>query len=78
MAEVAEYSFGGGGTVQVFADKGRAGKASMIMIVDNLDERLKNLKAAGIEASAPNRAETVDTAIVNDPDGNQIVFAEPK
>lgn len=78
MPEVAEYRFGGGGWLQIFADADRAGQSSVTLTVDDLDARLGELKAAGIEAGSPTRSDYVDTAIVADPDGNQIVFAEAK
>jgi catechol 2,3-dioxygenase-like lactoylglutathione lyase family enzyme len=78
MPEVAEYGFSKGGWLQLFADKARAGKSSVTLTVDNLDARLNELRAAGIEASTPTRTDYVDTAIVTDPDGNRLVFAEAK
>lgn len=78
MPEVAEYAFPGGGWLQLFADGKRAGKSSVTLTVDSLDDQLAALKAAGIDAAAPTRTDFVDTAIVADTDGNQIVFAQAK
>ena len=78
MPEVAEYRFSKGGWLQVFSDKERAGKSSATLTVDSLDAKLTELRAAGIEVSAPTRTEYVDTAIVTDPDGNRLVFAQAK
>jgi catechol 2,3-dioxygenase-like lactoylglutathione lyase family enzyme len=78
MPEVAEYEFPTGGWCQLFEDRDRAGKASLTLVVDNLINTLKQVRVAGIDHSEPTLTELVDTAIVNDPDGNQIVFAQSK
>jgi catechol 2,3-dioxygenase-like lactoylglutathione lyase family enzyme len=78
MPEVAEYHFPIGGWCQLFEDRERAGKTSFTLVVDALDETLAGLKAAGIRYADPTRTELVDTAIVHDPDRNQIVFAQSK
>lgn len=78
MPEVAEYSFAGGGWMQLFADKERAGNSSVTLTVDNLDGRIKALASAGIRADEPTRTDLVDTATVTDPDGNRLVFAQAK
>jgi glyoxylase I family protein len=78
MAEVAEYQFPTGGWCQLFEDPKRAGRAALTLVVASLDKTLAELKAAGVDHSQPTRTKLVDTAIVNDPDGNQIVFAQSK
>jgi catechol 2,3-dioxygenase-like lactoylglutathione lyase family enzyme len=78
MPEVAEYRFPTGGWCQLFEDQQRAGQSSCTFVVHRLDEALAAVKAAGIDHSEPMRTELVDTAIVTDPDGNQIVFAQAK
>lgn len=78
MKEVFEYRFPTGGWLQVFADKDRAGHGSATLVVADLDAQLVKLKSAGISAGAPTRTATVDTSIVKDPDGNQLVFAQSK
>jgi catechol 2,3-dioxygenase-like lactoylglutathione lyase family enzyme len=78
MPEVAEYHFPIGGWCQLFEDRDRAGKTSFTLVVDSLDEMLAALETAGIAYAEPTRTELVDTAIVQDPDGNQIVFAQSK
>lgn len=78
MPEVAEFAFAGGGWLQLFADKDRAGRSSITVTVDNLDAQLAALKAEGIEVGQPTRTDYVDTAIIKDGDGNQIVFAQAK
>ena len=78
MAEIAEYQFPIGGWLQIFEDKARAGKTSLTLVVADLDATLAQLKGSAIEHAPPTRTALVDTAIVKDPDGNQIVFAQSK
>lgn len=78
MPEVYEYSFPGGGWVQIFADESRGGKSSMTLTIDSVDEMVARLEELHIAAGEPTRSEYVDTVTVIDPDGNQIVFAEAK
>lgn len=78
MPELAEYTFASGGWMQIFADADRAGRSSVTLAVDDLDAELERLETAGISASQPTRSDYVDTAIVKDPDGNQIVLAQAK
>jgi catechol 2,3-dioxygenase-like lactoylglutathione lyase family enzyme len=78
MPEVAEYHFPTGGWCQLFEDRERAGQSSCTFVVNRLDEALAAVQAVGIDHSEPIRTELVDTAVVKDPDGNQIVFAQAK
>ena len=78
MPTDAEYEFEKGGWMQIFADATRAGKSSVTLTVDDLDAKLAELDAAGIAYVEPTRTDYVDTAIVTDPDGNQMVFAQAK
>ena len=59
MPEVAEYCFSRGGWLQLFPDKARAGKSSVTLTVDDLDARLNELRAAGIQVSKPTRTDYV-------------------
>ena len=76
MSEVAEWKFERGGWIQVFEDPKRAGRSSVTLVERDLDERLTDLRAKTIEVRSTNEAESVRTAIVDDPDGNQLVFAQ--
>jgi catechol 2,3-dioxygenase-like lactoylglutathione lyase family enzyme len=77
MPEVAEWKLPRGGCLQVFADGARAGKSSVTLVVTSLKEQLADLKAQGVDVRAATDTTEVKTAIVSDPDGNQVVFAEP-
>ena len=76
MSEVAEWKFDGGGWIQVFEDPQRAGRSSVTLVERDLDERLSDLDAKTIEIRNATDADSVRTAIVDDPDGNQLVFAQ--
>ena len=69
MKEVGEFRFERGGSLQVFEDTRRAGASSVTLAVSDLDEQLDDLKRKGIPT------DQVSTAVIQDPDGNQIVFA---
>jgi catechol 2,3-dioxygenase-like lactoylglutathione lyase family enzyme len=78
MEGLAEWQFAAGGWLQVFEDAKRAGKSSVTFAEDDFDGRVWALKAKGIKVGPITRSEQVDTALVRDPDGNQVVFAHGK
>jgi predicted enzyme related to lactoylglutathione lyase len=78
MPNDAEYKFENGGWMQIFVDPERAGKSSVTLTVDDLDATLGQLKADGIAHGELIRTVYVDTAILVDPDGNQVVLAQAK
>ena len=76
MREVFEWLLPSGGVLQVFEDAGRGGSSSVMFSVTGIDNHLENLSARGIEIGKVTRSEVVTTAILEDPDGNQVVLAE--
>jgi len=78
MKEVAEWEFAGGGWIQVFQDSGRAGASSVTLVETDVEARIADLKAKGIPIKSASSGESVAIAIIADPDGNQIVFAQGK
>jgi predicted enzyme related to lactoylglutathione lyase len=78
MSEVAEWRFPEGGWLQVFRDPQRAGSSSVTFAVRNLDEELRGLRSESVQVGQTSDTDMVKTAIVADPDGNQIVFAQAK
>src|SRR5687767_10886384 len=76
MKEVAEWQLPRGGCLQVFADERRAGKSSVTLTVSDIDEQLATLEKLGVEVGDITNTSQVRTAIVKDPDGNQVVFAQ--
>lgn len=78
MTEVAEWQFSGGGWMQVFESPKHAGSSSVTLVETDIEERITDLKAKGIQIFSAIRSDSVAIAIIADPDGNQIVFAQGK
>ena len=74
--ELLEWQFPGGGALQVFLNPegDRAGKCSVTLVVDDLQSEKDRVGQAGKET----HTELVDTLILRDPEGNQVVLAQPK
>jgi len=79
MDEVLEWQLERGGGLQVYKAPERAGHGSCTLIVNDIDETARALRAAGIAPGVePTRNDRVDTIMIRDPDGNSIVFSMPK
>jgi hypothetical protein len=78
MSELVEWQLPGGGWLQVFESEERAGKSSITLVEDNFQGRLEELNRLKIQILSVMQGEKVSVAIINDPDGNQIVFAQGK
>ena len=78
MPGLAEFHFGQGGWLQLFEDGERAGRSSVTLTVASLEDEINRLKALDVATSSRTQSDYVDTAIVTDPDGNQVVLAEAK
>ncbi len=78
MDEVAEWQLPDGGCLQVFEDGNRAGLSSVTLLVEDLDREIAGLESKGIRIDETSRSHLVDLAIVQDHDGNQVVFAHAK
>jgi hypothetical protein len=76
MDGLAEWRFAKGGWLQVFQDRDRTGFSSVTLAVTSLDDQLVELKKIGIPVGRTITSETTKIAVVADPDGNQIIFAE--
>jgi predicted enzyme related to lactoylglutathione lyase len=76
MPELAEWKLSGGGALQVFEDKERAGRSSVTFVVDSVDDQIAQLTASGIAIVRTTNHKMVKTATVSDPDRNQVVFAQ--
>lgn len=74
MDGLLEWEFPGGGWLQVFEDKERAGKGSVTIIDDDLETRVASLETAKIMVTRE-EGQSVSLAFVEDPDGNRVVFA---
>ena len=76
MKGLVEWQFEAGGWLQVNENRQLAGRSSVTFVETDLDDRIKQLKKAGIEPKSVSRGEQVSVVIVADPDGNQVVFAQ--
>ena len=76
MAELAEWKFEGGGWLQVYELRERAGSGSFTLSVTCLDEQIRRLDAMNIDTSQRSADDRVKTLMIADPDGNHIAFAE--
>jgi predicted enzyme related to lactoylglutathione lyase len=76
MEGLAEWRFPKGGWLQVFQDRDRAGSSSVTLAVTSLDDALVELQETGIPVGRTITSEITKIAVVADPDGNQIIFAE--
>lgn len=78
MPQLAEWKFSGGGWLQVAEDKDRAGGSSVTLSVASIEKTLSHLENLGVGVDQSPSSEIVEIAICVDPDGNRLVFAEPK
>jgi predicted enzyme related to lactoylglutathione lyase len=78
MDGLGEWKFEAGGWLQVNENKSLAGRSSITLVETDIEDRIKQLKKAGIEPKSVRRGEEASVAIIADPDGNQIVFAQGK
>jgi hypothetical protein len=76
METLAEWRFATGGWLQVFQDGNRAGRSSVTFAESDLSGRLETLRDLGVKIGPTTDGDLVKTAIVNDLDGNQLVFAQ--
>ena len=73
MKGLVEWQFEAGGWLQVNENRQLAGRSSVTLVETDLDDRINQLKKAGIEPKSVMRREQVSVVIVTDPDGNQVV-----
>ena len=78
MDDLAEWQLPNGGGLQVFEDGRRAGLCSVTLVVEDLDREIAGLESRGIHIHETSRSDLVDVAIVQDQDGNQVVFAHSR
>jgi len=76
MPEVAEWKFDGGGWLQVYENRQRAGHGSVTLAVGDLEAQIAELRKAGIDPGAPMKGPTIRVVMIKDPDGNSIAFSQ--
>ncbi|MGI8692553.1 MAG: VOC family protein [Geodermatophilaceae bacterium] len=73
----AAWQLGGTSWVYVVEDAGRAGNALLTLMVDDLDEHVRQLAERGLRAGTVERVEgKYAKASITDPEGNLISFGE--
>lgn len=74
--QLAEWRFDRGGGLQVYQLRDRAGRGSVTLAVDSLDEQIAHLQRLGIDPGEPLGSPTIRVVMIKDPDGNSIAFAQ--
>ncbi len=76
IESVAEWTFGNGGGIRLFEDSERGGTSSVTLIDTDIDARIGDLTKQDIEIRSTATTENSRVAMITDPDGNQIMFAQ--
>jgi hypothetical protein len=76
MPNLAEWKFPNGGWVQIYQGVERAGKGSVTLSVDNLEQHISALQKLGVDTHDYGTNTQVKTLMIKDPDGNSIAFAQ--
>ncbi|RZI72723.1 MAG: VOC family protein [Pseudomonas sp.] len=76
MSEVVEWTFPGGGGLQVYALPKHGGHCSCTLVVDDIQDIVRTLEALNIHALQRTSSDRVKTVMIADPDGNHIAFAQ--
>ena len=71
-----KWRFPGGGWLQVYESKQRAGAGSVTLAVENLEEQMSELAKLGIDPGLPLVGKVVKVVMIKDPDGNSLAFAQ--
>ena len=74
MDGLAEWQLTDTGSLQVFAEPSKAGKSGVTIEVDDLDAHVDGLDGIVVEQQSTARGQRL--AILNDSDGNLVVFAQ--
>lgn len=74
MAGLLEWHLGETFGVQVWSEPGRAGRSSLVLEVDDLDDAAARAAEAGIEHDGPQPGGGARILPLEDPDGNRVVL----
>ena len=76
MPELAEWTLPQGGWLQVYQLPKRAGRCSVTLAVDDIDEQGEQLERMGVDTAQRSNSKKVRVILVTDPDGNHLAFAQ--
>ncbi len=75
----AVWQLAGTGWIYLVGDTNRAGKALLTLLVDHLEDHVAELAKRGLAPGAIEMLPGVGRkAVITDPEGNMITFAEPQ
>lgn len=78
MPSLADWTVGGGATVQVVHDPARAGGGLLTLQVDDLDDICSVLMRRGVELARHEGSDLVRIGSISDPDGNGLTLIEAR
>ena len=78
MEELFQWALPTGDWIRLFASKSLAGSSSVTLVEADLSKRLTDLRAARYDIKKLVDSERIKVAIIEDPDGNEVVFAQGK
>jgi hypothetical protein len=76
MEELFEWEFPTDGWIQLFQSRSLAGSSSVTLVENDFGKRLKDLRAARYDIKKLVDSDNIKVAIIEDPDGNEVVFAQ--
>lgn len=74
MPGLLEWHLGDGFGLQIWAEPERAGHSTVVIDVDEVDAVAARLTAAGVEHRGPQPGGGRRVLVIEDPDGNRVVF----
>lgn len=78
MEGVVEWRFDGSASLQLVHDPEHTGGGRVTLVVDDIERHVAGLAERGLQAGPVDpEAEEARTATIVDPEGNQIIFAQP-
>jgi hypothetical protein len=74
--EPFQWALPTGEWIRLFASKSLAGSSSVTLVEENFGKRLEDLRAARYDIKKLVDSDSIKFAIIEDPDGNEVVFAQ--
>jgi hypothetical protein len=74
--EMYQWALPTGEWIRLFASKSLAGSSSLTLVEVDFGKRLEDLRAARYDIKKLVDSDSIKVAIIEDPDGNEVVFAQ--